>query len=194
MKKLESTLLNMILSLTIVALVSGASLGFMNELTKGPKEESRRQKQVDAIKSVLPEVSNDPFSEKMTLPVEGLKDSLYFFPGKKDGEFTGMAVSSFTNSGYNGLIKLMIGFNMEGEINNVAVLDQKETPGLGTKITSEAFVSQFIGKNPGQFRLKPAKDGGDVDALTGATITTRAYCEAVQRAYDSFMKEKETFK
>lgn len=194
MKKLESTLLYMALSLTIVALVSGASLGYMNELTKGPKAESRRLKQVEAIKSVLPEISNDPFSEKITIPVEGQKDSLYFFPGRKEDKLTGVAVSSFTYAGYSGLIKLMVGFNMEGVINNISVLFQKETPGLGTKMTSESFVNQFIGKNPGQFKLKPTKDGGEVDALTGATITTRAYCEAVQRAYDNFLKEKDTIK
>lgn len=194
MKKLESTLLNMILSLTIIALVSGASLGFMNEMTKGPKEESRRQKQIEAIKSVLPEITNNPFAEKIPVAVEGQKDSLYFFPGKNGNDLSGLAISSFTYSGYNGLIKLMIGFNMEGEIINISVLDQKETPGLGTKMTTEPFVKQFIGKNPGQFKLKPTKDGGDVDALTGATITTRAYCEAVQMAYDGFSNEKENIK
>jgi len=191
MKKLESTLLNMILSLVIVALISGASLGFMNELTKGPKEEAKRLKQVEAIKSVLPEITNDPFTEKMTVAVEGQKDSLVFFPGKKNDAYSGMAISTFTYAGYSGLIKIMVGFNMEGDIINVSVLDQKETPGLGTKMTSEPFVKQFIGKNPGKFNMKPTKDGGEIDALTGATITTRAYCEALQLAYDSFKKEKE---
>jgi electron transport complex protein RnfG len=194
MKKLESTLLYMVLSLTIVSLVAGASLGFMNELTKGPKAESRRLKQVEAIKSVIPDITNDPFSEKITLPVEGQKDSLLFFPGRIDDKLSGVAVSSFTYAGYSGLIKLMVGFNMEGMINNISVLYQKETPGLGTKMTSESFVDQFIGKNPGQAKLKPVKDGGEIDALTGATITTRAYCEAVQLAYDSLMKEKNNIK
>jgi electron transport complex protein RnfG len=70
------------------------------------------------------------------------------------------------------------------------VLEQKETPGLGTKMKGDKFLRQFRGKDPSSFNLKPKKDGGDVDALTGATITTRAFGEATQLAYDEFMKNK----
>ena len=82
----------------------------------------------------------------------------------------------------------MVGFNPNGNINNIAILEQKETPGLGTKIKDLKFIEQYKNKNPNSFNLKVTKDGGEIDALTGATISTRAFSEAVQMAYDVFMK------
>jgi electron transport complex protein RnfG len=82
----------------------------------------------------------------------------------------------------------MVGFKPDGTIQNIEVLEQKETPGLGTKMKDEKFLSQFRDKNPSNFNLKVSKDGGEVDALTGATITSRAFGEAVQMAYNEFMK------
>jgi electron transport complex protein RnfG len=84
----------------------------------------------------------------------------------------------------------MVGFNPDGSIQNIVVLEQKETPGLGTKMKEVKFLNQFKGKNPSQFNLKPKKDGGDVDALTGATISTRAFGEATQMAYDVYTETK----
>jgi electron transport complex protein RnfG len=193
MKKLESTFINMLISLTLVALVASVSLAYMNELTIGPKEAARKLKKLNAIKSVLPDITNDPFTEKMSFAVEGEKDSLDFYPGKNEAGMAGVAISTYTNKGYSGLIRLMVGFNMEGNIHNIAVLEQKETPGLGTKITTESYVAQYLGKNPGTYKMTPTKDGGEVNAITGATITTRAFNDAVQRAYDSFEKEKNQF-
>jgi electron transport complex protein RnfG len=69
------------------------------------------------------------------------------------------------------------------------VLQQKETPGLGTKIETPEFREQFYGKNLSEFQLNVKKDGGDVDAITAATISSRAFCDAVQRAYDTYQKE-----
>lgn len=193
MKKLESTFINMLISLTLVALAAAVSLAYMNELTIGPKEEARKLKKLNAIKSVLPEITNDPFTEKKSFGIEGEKDSLDFFPGKNNGELKGIAISTFTKKGYSGLIKLMVGFKEDGTINNIVTLVQKETPGLGTKITNESFVSQYLDKNPGEFNMTVTKDGGEIDAITGATITTRAFNHAVQRAYDKFMDEKANF-
>ena len=82
----------------------------------------------------------------------------------------------------------MVGFKPNGTVQNIVVLEQKETPGLGTKMKDEKFLSQFREKNPSDFNLNVTKDGGEVDALTGATITSRAFGEAVQMAYDEFMK------
>ena len=193
MKKLESTFINMLLSLTLVAVASAFSLGYMNELTKGPKEEARKLKKLNAIKSVLPEITNDPFAEKKSFAVEGEKDSLDFYPGKSGEEIVGMAVSTYTNKGYSGLVRLMVGFTKDGSIQNIAVLEQKETPGLGTKMATEGFLEQYRGKNPASFQLRVKKDGGQTDAITGATISSRAFNHAVQRAYDRYMEEKKSF-
>ncbi len=193
MKKLESTFFNMILSLTLVTLIAGVSLAYMNELTKGPKAEARKQKQIKAISTVLPEITNDPFTEKKSIAIAGEKDSLFIFPGLKGDDLAGMAVSTFSTKGYNGLIRLMVGFTDRGNVYNIVVLEQKETPGLGTKMTSNSFLKQFIGKNPDNFNLKVKKDGGDVDAISGATISSRAFGDAVKKAYETFINEKKNF-
>ncbi len=106
----------------------------------------------------------------------------------KEGQTVGYAVKTYTDKGFSGHFTLMVGFKPDGTINNVAVLDQKETPGLGNKMKEPRFKDQFIDKNPGKFILKVKKDGGQVDAITAATISSRAFCDAVQRAYDGFVK------
>lgn len=82
----------------------------------------------------------------------------------------------------------MAGFKPDGTIINITVLEHKETPGLGTKMTEPSFKDQFVDKNPGNYELKVKKDGGPVDAITAATISSRAYCDAVQRAYNTLKK------
>jgi electron transport complex protein RnfG len=80
----------------------------------------------------------------------------------------------------------MVGFTTKGAIQNVFVIDHKETPGLGSKMSSPNFVKQFLGKNPEQMKLKVRKDGGDIDAISGATISSRAFSQAIQLAYDTY--------
>jgi len=86
----------------------------------------------------------------------------------------------------------MVGFNADGSIKNIVVLEQKETPGLGTKMKGEKFLKQFRGETPSEFNLKPEKDGGDIDAIAGATISSRAFGEATQMAYDVFVETTQT--
>ncbi|HRS53214.1 MAG TPA: RnfABCDGE type electron transport complex subunit G [Bacteroidales bacterium] len=183
-KKIESTLLNMILSLTIIGIVASFSLGFIYEITKKPIETSAKQKVINALKEVLPEFNNDPMSEKEII------NDIEIYTGKKNNEITGYAIKTFTTKGFNGLFSLMVGLLPDGTINKIQVLDQKETPGLGTKMSENSFLEQFYGKNPSSFKLFVKKDGGDVDAITASTITSRAFCEAVQKAYDALMKKK----
>ena len=97
----------------------------------------------------------------------------------------GYAVKTFTDKGFGGHVEMMAGFLPDGTIYNVIVLQHKETPGLGTKMTEPKFSNQFLGKNPASFKLKVKKDGGQVDAITAATVSSRAYCDALQRAFDS---------
>ncbi len=191
MKKAESTLLNMILVLCVITAISGVALGYINELTKGPKEQMRLKRQLEAIQSVMTGFTNNPTESTLKFPVEGSKDSLEFFIGEKEGDWSGVAVSTFTNKGYSGLIRMMVGFDTDGKIGDVVVLKQKETPGLGTKIKDNKFKSQFPGIDPSETLLKVEKDGGEINAITGATISSRAFCEATQLAYDTFMENKE---
>jgi electron transport complex protein RnfG len=187
MAKTESTFRNMVLSLTLLALVASACLGFVYERTKKPIELSVLNKKLDAIKLVVPGFTNDPNSELFRLPTaEG--DSLDIYPAKKDSVLIGYAVNTYTLNGFSGRINLMAGFKPDGTIINITVLDHKETPGLGTKMTEPKFKDQFLEKNPSEYMLKVKKDGGPVDAITAATISSRAFCDAVDRAYKTIQK------
>jgi electron transport complex protein RnfG len=187
MAKTDSTFKNMVLSLTLIALVSSALLGFVYEFTKEPIALSNLNKKLNAIKQVVPEFTNNPNDEMYRLPT-GEGDSLEIYPAKKDDAIVGYAVNTYTSKGFSGNISLMAGFKPDGTIINITVLEQKETPGLGTKMTESEFKDQFNNKNPSEFKLKVKKDGGPVDAITAATISSRAFCDAVQRAYNTLQK------
>ncbi|MFO7656867.1 MAG: RnfABCDGE type electron transport complex subunit G [Bacteroidales bacterium] len=188
MAKKESNFTNMFVTLLIVTFVSSAALGFIYELTKTPIEDALLYKKTLAIQIVLPEFNNDPFNEAKKVAVG--KDTLNLYPGRKDSVLTGVAVET-SAPGYGGDIRLLIGFMPDGSIREVAVLEHKETAGLGDKIlkSKSDFPLQFEGKNPESFKLGVRKDGaGDVDAISASTITTRAYCKAIQKAYDALKK------
>ena len=187
MSKTQSTLRNMVLSLTLIALVASASLGFVYELTKSPIAATKLVKKLNAIKTVVPSFDNNPDHDMFRLPT-GNGDSLEIYPAKKGEEIIGYAVRTYTDKGFSGYISIMAGFSPKGSIINTFVLEHKETPGLGTKMTEPAFHDQFNGKDPSQFSLKVKKDGGPVDAITAATISSRAFCDAVEKAYNTLKK------
>ena len=134
MKKLASTFPNMVLSLTIIVFVSSGSLAMVYSTTKDAIEKSMVQAKVDSLKAVLPEFDNNPLDEKQVVTLDG--GDFIIYPARKDGKVVGVAVESFTMLGYGGKIVIMVGFLPSGEIKNIAVLEHKETPGLGTKIAS----------------------------------------------------------
>ena len=187
MSKKPSTFLNMSLTLFVITIVAGVSLGFINDITKGPKAAAKLARKTEALKTVLPEFNNNPVEDVQLVKSDLAKDSIEIYSAFLDKTQTGTAVVGSSEKGFSGLVKIMVGFTPDGSIQNIAVLEQKETPGLGTKMKDEKFISQFRGKHPSSYQLKVKKDQGDVDALTGATITTRAFTEATQMAYDVFM-------
>jgi electron transport complex protein RnfG len=186
MATIKSTFINLLLTLAIVTLVAALSLGYVYQWTKEPIAQAQMAKQLKAIESVVKGYDNNPVLEKYKVATPDGKDSLEFFPAKNGGELLGVAIKTRSGKGYSGDIWIMVGFNLAGEIQNVFVIEHKETPGLGSKMTAPSFVNQFLGKNPEQMKLKVKKDGGDVDAITGATISSRAYSEAIQLAFDTF--------
>jgi electron transport complex protein RnfG len=190
MSKKESTFMNMTITLLVITLIAGVSLGFINDLTVGPKAEAKLEQKIRALKNVLPEFNNNPVADVKLIKSDKAKDSIEIYTAFLDKQQTGTAVVSSSEKGYGGLIKIMVGFTPDGVIKNITVLEQKETPGLGTKIKGEKFIMQFRDKNPFNYNLKVKKDQGDVDALTGATITTRAFTEATQIAYDVFVENQ----
>ncbi len=189
MSKKESTFINMLISLLVITLVAGFSLGFVNNLTIAPIARAKLERKINALKLVLPTFDNNPIRDKVLIKSEKAKDSIEIYPAYLNNELVGTAVTGSSEKGFSGLVKLMVGFKPNGEIENIAVLDQKETPGLGTKMKDEKYIQQYRNKDPATFNLSVVKDGGEVDALTGATISSRAFSESVQMAYDEFIKK-----
>jgi len=186
--KKESSFLNMVLTLFVVAAVAALALGAVYVATKKPIALAKQKKQQTAIKAVLPVFDS---LQVMKVPDADGKDSLRLNVAYRKGKWVGVAVNTYTDKGFGGRIDAMIGFLPDGSIYNTSILSLKETPGLGTKLDKKKsnFPDQFMGKNPATFKLKVKKDGGDVDAITAATISSRAFCDALKRAYDTFEKE-----
>lgn len=188
MAKKESTFMNMVVTLVVVTLVAAGLLGSIYALTKEPIRLAELAKKNAAIEVVVPGFDNQPSQEVRKLFMDG--DTLYFYTARKGDQVLGTAVETFTKKGFNGEFKLMVGFKEDGTIIDIAVVSHGETPGLGDKMqkSKSDFSLQFMGKDPATFKLAVKKDRGDVDAITASTITSRAYCDAVQRAYDGFMQ------
>jgi len=188
--KKESSFINMVITLFLVTAVAALALGGVYTVTKEPIAIAKQKKLEAAIKAVLPEF--DTITTKKVADNDG--DSLTFYYADKSGENIGVAIKTYTNKGFSGKIELMVGLLNDGSISNTAVLSHKETPGLGDKMDKKKsdFPDQFVGKSPAEFTLKVTKDGGDVDAITAATISSRAFCDAVERAYDTFEKSQDS--
>jgi len=188
-KKTESTFINMLLTLFIITAVAGFSLAAIYKLTKEPIERAKMARKIAALNTVLPEFDT-VISKQVLLPEMELPLGFNF--ALKGGDTIGIAVETYTMMGFSGLIRAMVGFKPDGTIIDVVHLEHKETPGLGDKIekNKSTWSDQFKGKNPNNFNLKITKDGGDVDAITAATITARAYSDAIQRAYTALMQQK----
>lgn len=179
----------MFLSLTGICLVAGAILAGVNQFTTGPIAASKAAALEQAIKAVTPEFDNKPTEEAyMAVTADG--DSLKIYPAKKDGKFIGAAVESNTKKGFSGEIKVIVGFDAEGKLLNYSVLQHAETPGLGAKMQEwfrmDKNKQSVLGRELANGELKVSKDGGDVDAITAATITSRAFLNAINRAYSAY--------
>ena len=186
MKKLESSLMNMVLVLTGVTVIAGALLGYVNELTKGPIAEANAKALSDAIALVVPGFDNNPAEAPESIELNGATYKIY--KATKGGEFIGAAVESSAN-GFGGALNVLGGFDKEGNIIDYSLLSHAETPGLGSKAADwfkKGQKGDITGKNPGKGALVVNKDGGDVDAITASTITTRAFLNAVNNAYAAY--------
>ena len=182
-KKLENNLLNMFLSLTVICVVVGGLLGFVASITKQPIQDAKDAAQKAAIAAVAPEF--DAVAEpKEETQANG--ETATIFAVSKGGQQVGNAVQVTTLKGFGGKVIVMFGFDLEGNITGYSVLDcSNETPGLGAKMPDwfqEGAKGNVIGKNPAKNNLTVSKDGGEVDAITAATISSRAFCDAIAQA------------
>lgn len=184
----QSSFGNMLVVLTVITVITGALLGYVYNITKEPIALSKKLKQEMAVKDVAPEFDNAPIDEQYTVTVNDLE--LKVFPAKKDGKTVGAAVESKTKKGFSGEISVMVGFNADGTIRNYRVLSHAETPGLGSKMEewfrADKGDQSVLGKNPASDHLTVKKDGGSVDAITAATISSRAFLDAIANAYAAY--------
>lgn len=180
---MESSLKNMVLVLFTITLISSAAVGGVYLITKEPIEQAKVAAVNQALMQVLPkyELTTSQTIEVATLPIVAHTATVA-------DKTVGYAVESMSKNGFGGTVRLMVGFDTEGTILNINVLEQKETPGLGTKMADEGnpLLTSFKDKNASQINITVKKDGGDIDALTAATISSRAYAEAVAIAYEAF--------
>ena len=185
MEKLQSTFKNMVLSLVIISMVAAGALAGIYLLTLDSINTQKAQKQQAAILAVLPE--GVEIGE-----AEVTDDGLTVYRATLNGEPAGAAVQTEAD-GFGGPQKIMVGFDAEGNIFNYEVLEHQETPGLGDKISywfknADKPGQNIIGRQAtGAFVV--SKDGGDVDAITAATISSRAFLKAVNKAYVAYKND-----
>lgn len=191
MAKSESTLKNMLLSLTLISFCASALLAGGYVLTKEPIEKALQEKKNAAIKEVLPK-GDIEIGKAVEVKLDGYEDAFVVYPAKKGGNFIGCAIETYDNNGYGGKVRSMVGLNAEGRVINYSVLEANETPGLGAKV-SDWFKTKgdIRGKDPASEDFKVKKDGGEIDAITAATITSRAFLSSVKLAYQAFIRYKE---
>lgn len=190
MKKLESTISNMVIVLVEVALITGAILAYVNHITTEPIRLQSEKTLTEGIKKVmgggeLKVTSNDTISQK----IDG-KDVTFVIhvTESANGKALGAAVES-TTSGFGGDLKVLVGFSPVGNILGYTILQTSETPGLGAKAETwfqKDGKGNIIGKNPSEGLLTVSKDGGQVNAITASTITSRAFLKAVNNAYNAY--------
>ena len=171
---MKSTLTNMIISLTGITLIVGAALGLVYKLTEDPIVKAQAEARIAAVSEILPS-----FDDLETTTV----NELTVYHATKGDSDAGLAVETFSDNGFGGRITLMAGFDVNSGITGFKVLSHAETPGLGAKMDDWFRNDQVIGAST---PLSVKQDGGNVDAITGATITSRAFTDALNKAREAF--------
>ncbi|MGE4488314.1 MAG: RnfABCDGE type electron transport complex subunit G [Kiritimatiellales bacterium] len=201
-------ILQLTVALALIAGLAAALLGWVYLATETPIAAAMQEKTNAALREVLPAFDNQPGEETASL------NGVTFYVGRKDGQITGLAGEFVTSKGYNGDVTVLAGLKPDGTLTTVLVTKQSETPGLGTVVAERKrektlsglmkgvketglppnrILDQYSGKSvqSGDAEWKVKKDGGDCDAVTGATITSRAVCGAVFTIADTFAKNRD---
>ena len=196
MEKLKSNLPNMVGILTTVAVLCGGILAYVNDLTDAPRKEAAQNALNAGIEQVMGGKCKVEKPDTIKRTVDGKK--LTYIAYKTD---KGTAIQSTDPNGFGGNLTVLVGFNNVGDILGYTILETAETPGLGAKADKwfqsvenggNSEKSSIIGKNPAKNQLRVTKDndGGEIDAITASTITSRAFLRAVQEAYNTYAENK----
>lgn len=192
MKKLQSTLPNMILSLGLVCVIAAGLLGGMYIVTKEPIAKMEESSRIEAIRKVAPEFDNNPLTDSISIVTPG-GTRCTVYPAYLKGKFNGAAVSTYSMEGFGGEVQIMAGFTSEGEVKDYEVLSHAETPGLGSKMQQwfrdPKGARSVLGKSPANVSFYVVKDKeqqGAVDGITAATISSRAFLGALREGFEAY--------
>ena len=180
--------IKMIVVLTLIAMVCGFLLSAVKTFTYDKiEQEILVNVKGPALKSVLNQSSNNPIDDRMEIEIDGIKYTVFI--GKKDAELYAVAFES-EGAGFGGKIGIMLGVDIKkGSLSGIGILSHQETPGLGSRISETSFTERFKGKLlDGNFKVK--KDNGDIDAISGATNSSRGVCSAVENGVELYSKLK----
>jgi Na+-translocating ferredoxin:NAD+ oxidoreductase subunit G len=178
-------ILKLMVVLTTVSALAGFSLAYVNEKTKAPRAYQDRMKLLNSINTVLPPHDNQPDQDAVKI------NGTMYYVSKQKGTVNGVAFEASSDKGYSGLIRIMVGITPDGKVTSIEIVEQKETPGLGSKIAEDWFKGQYKGKSLENATWKVKKDGGDFDQISGATISPRAVTGAVKSGLEAYVKNKE---
>lgn len=190
MAKQESAF-KVIIVLVIIAVFSAVLLAYVNQVTSGPIAANKKAETKKAISIVLKGLENISFADEPQSMVVDNSPVKYFKASFAEGGLAGYAIVVKGPNGFTNDFDMMVGLDSEGKIIDTYVLDHKETPGLGDGMKHEKFKTQFRGHNLTDTNWLVKNDGGDIDALTAATITSRAFTGGVKRALTTFDMLKE---
>lgn len=188
MKKLSSSLPNMIIVLVVVALITGGLLAYVHKITEEPIARQNVESLATDIQQVMGGQKVTVLGDvKLTKNIYG-KDYAFVVHKVKtaDGKMTGCAIESSV-MGFGGNLGVLVGFDGEGNITGYTIRQSSETPGLGQKADTwfqKDGKGSVVGLNPDKCKFTVSKDGGDIDAITASTITSRAFLNAVRQAHD----------
>ncbi len=165
-------ILKLTLELTLIAAISAGLLAFVSTRTKAARERAAEARRLDAVRKVLHIADGETFRYDEAREV---------YLVERDGHVAKAAAESVSTHGYGGAVRIVASADVSGTILDFAVVEASETPGLGAKISGEGFISGLRGKTlDSDWRVR--RDGGEIDAVTSATISSRAACEAVAAA------------
>ncbi len=189
-------MIKMVVVLSLICALSGFALSYLKSSTAAKIEEQvLTYVQSPAIASVFQYAENDPLAERLTLELASSQEDdasakkVIVFPYWTDGKLTGVAMENFAK-GYGGNIGVIVGFNIEDDtIIGIGVTTMSETPGIGTRILDNAFISKFKKKEAKTIDL--TSNGGSIDSLGGATISSAGVVKAVQNATQDYLQLKD---
>ncbi|HDL90084.1 MAG TPA: RnfABCDGE type electron transport complex subunit G [Thermodesulforhabdus norvegica] len=185
-------MIKMVVVLTAITAVSSLALSYINDATRAAREyQLLKYVKEPSIKAVFAKLdyNNDPIKDRITLKLG--KEGKTIFPAKKDGHIIAVAYDAAA-AGYHGEIEVMVGIKPDGTLAGIGIMRHSETPGLGARVAEPSFTEQFRNAKP---PVKLSSEGGTINGISGATISSKGVITAVNEALKLFPEvKKEVFK